>query len=161
VAHVALDGFDQVRNQLVAAFELHVDLGERVLEAVSGDYQPVVDAHEPEREQHPDAQEHEQGDDDGTHWPDLSREDCWSRPSLDEWRKNLFMESADKLGTSHRRPSKDGYHINRVPTIVLAALHAFPHEELLSQTGRQPRPEDRPGQYPTADRPDVVRARRR
>ena len=26
VGHVALDGFDQVRNQLVAAFELHVDL---------------------------------------------------------------------------------------------------------------------------------------
>src|SRR5262245_45310100 len=47
VAHVALDGFDQVRNQLVAAFELHVDLGEGVLEAVPGDHQPVVDVHEP------------------------------------------------------------------------------------------------------------------
>jgi hypothetical protein len=44
-------------------------MGEGVLEAVPGDHQPVVDAHEPEREQQPDAQEHEQGDDDGTHWP--------------------------------------------------------------------------------------------
>ena len=68
MAHVALDGFDQVRNQLVAAFELHVDLGEGIPEAVPGDHQPVVDAHEPEREQQPDAQKHEQGDDDGTHW---------------------------------------------------------------------------------------------
>ena len=69
MAHVALDRFDQIRNQLVAAFELHVDLGEGVLEAVPGDHQPVVDAHEPDREQQPDAQEHEEGDDDGTHCP--------------------------------------------------------------------------------------------
>jgi hypothetical protein len=53
-----LTAFDQVRNQLVAALELYVDLGEGVLEAVRGDYQPVVDAHEPDREQQPDAQEH-------------------------------------------------------------------------------------------------------
>jgi hypothetical protein len=69
MAHVAFDGFDQVGNQIVAAFELHVDLSEGVLDAVPGDHQPVVDAHQPEREQEPDAQEHEQGDDDGTHWP--------------------------------------------------------------------------------------------
>ena len=56
------------RQAFVAAFELHVDLCEGVLEAVPGDHQAVVDAHEPEREQQPDAQEHEQGGDDGTHW---------------------------------------------------------------------------------------------
>jgi hypothetical protein len=38
MAHVALDGFNQVRNQLVAAFELDVDLGEGVLEAVPGNH---------------------------------------------------------------------------------------------------------------------------
>jgi len=42
-------------------------LGEGVLEAVPRDHQPVVDGREPEREQKPDGQEHEQGDDNGTH----------------------------------------------------------------------------------------------
>src|SRR5262249_19029803 len=83
VADVALDGFDQVRNQVVAAFELDVDLGESVLEAVRGDHQPVVDAQEPEPEQQPDAQEHEKRDDEGTHWPCLRREDRMRRSGID------------------------------------------------------------------------------
>src|SRR5262249_22749145 len=82
------------RNQRVASFELHVDLGEGVLEAVPGDHQPVVDVHEPEREQQYD------------------------------WRKTCLMEScrwnpAEKLGISHGRSSKDGYHIYRVPPTIL------------------------------------------
>src|SRR5215813_4347376 len=55
--------------------------------------------------------------------PDLRRED-WSRPSHDDWRKTCLMEScrwnpAEKLGISHGRSSKDGYHIYRVPPTIL------------------------------------------
>src|SRR5215831_2364089 len=56
--------------------------------------------------------------------PDLRREDCWSGPSHDDWRKTCLMEScrwnpAEKLGISHGRSSKDGYHIYRVPPTIL------------------------------------------
>src|SRR5262249_4817926 len=55
--------------------------------------------------------------------PDLRREDCWSGPSHDDWRKTCLMESCDgipaeKLGISHGRSSKDGYHIYRVPPTI-------------------------------------------
>src|SRR5262249_15112711 len=54
---------------------------------------------------------------------DLRRED-WSGPSHDDWRKTCLMEScrwnpAEKLGISHGRSSKDGYHIYRVPPTIL------------------------------------------
>jgi len=71
VAHVALDRFDQVRNQFVTALELYVDLGEGILKALLPDHQSVVDAHQPEREKQPDYQQHEKGDDNGTHGADL------------------------------------------------------------------------------------------
>src|SRR5215510_2461903 len=56
--------------------------------------------------------------------PDLRREDCWSGPSHDDWRKTCRMEScrwnpAEKLGISHGRSGKDGYHIYRVPPTIL------------------------------------------
>src|SRR5262249_46928630 len=55
--------------------------------------------------------------------PDLRRENCWSGPSHDDWRKICLMESrngipAEKLGISHGRSSKDGYHIYRVPPTI-------------------------------------------
>src|SRR5215468_2837491 len=64
--------------------------------------------------------------------PDLRRADCWSGPSHDDRRKTCLMESCDgipaeKLGISHGRSSKDGYHIYRVPpqdSVVLPAPHA-------------------------------------
>src|SRR5262245_23887487 len=53
---------------------------------------------------------------------DLRRED-WSGPSHDDWRKTCLMEScrwnpAEKLGISHGRSSKDGYHIYGVPPTI-------------------------------------------
>ena len=47
VGHVALGGFDQVRNQVVAPLELHLDLRERVLKAVLERDELVVDARRP------------------------------------------------------------------------------------------------------------------
>jgi len=43
VGHIALGGFDEVGDEVVAAFELDVDLGEGVLEAVLESDQAVVD----------------------------------------------------------------------------------------------------------------------
>src|SRR5262244_2814825 len=67
---------------------------------------------------------------------DLRRED-WSGPSHDDWRKTCLMEScrwnpAEKLGISHGRSSKDGYHIYRVPPTILWPFplrSQFPVEE--------------------------------
>ena len=42
-----LGGFDQIRNQVVAPLELHVDLGERVSKAIPEIDEAVVDAREP------------------------------------------------------------------------------------------------------------------
>src|SRR5262249_53196519 len=47
---------DQVRNQVVAALELHVDLREGVLEAVAQRHQAVVDGDRPDREGDDDPQ---------------------------------------------------------------------------------------------------------
>src|SRR6516225_8699464 len=76
--------------------------------------------------------------------PDLRREDCWSDPSHDDWRKTCLMEScrwnpAEKLGISHGRSGKDGYHIYRVPPTILWSFPLrmqFPVEGLFSRTGR-------------------------
>src|SRR5262249_19643666 len=48
--------------------------------------------------------------------PDLRREDCWSGPSHDDWRKTCLMESWRK--TWHI-PSKHGYYIYGVPPTIL------------------------------------------
>lgn len=41
---VALDGFDQIRDEIEATLELHVDLGPSVLDLVSATNQAVVGA---------------------------------------------------------------------------------------------------------------------
>ena len=56
VLDVALHRLDQVRNQVVAALELHVDLRERVLEAVAQRDQPVVDRDRPDDERDDDSE---------------------------------------------------------------------------------------------------------
>ncbi len=48
VFHVSLNGFDEIRDQVVAARQLHVDLCERVTNPVALVDQPVVDADRPE-----------------------------------------------------------------------------------------------------------------
>src|SRR3546814_7049888 len=50
VLEVALGGLDQVRDQVEAPLQLHVDLGEGVLVRVARGDQAVVDADRPERE---------------------------------------------------------------------------------------------------------------
>jgi hypothetical protein len=62
VLQVALGRLDQVGDQVVAALELHVDLRERVLEAVAQRYQPVVDPDHPGDERHDDRQENPAAD---------------------------------------------------------------------------------------------------
>src|SRR5262249_36464932 len=68
--------------------------------------------------------------------PDLRREDCWSGPSHDDWRKTCLMESWRKT-----------WHIPRtVERARLLHLWRAAHdsvEGLLSRTGGQARPEDR------------------
>src|SRR5262249_61142576 len=74
--------------------------------------------------------------------PDLRREDCWSGPSHDDWRKTCLMESwnpAEKLGISHGRSSKDGLpHLSRAAHdyVVLPAPHAVPRGGATFQDGR-------------------------
>jgi hypothetical protein len=48
VLHVALGGLNEIRDEVVAALELDVDLGEGVFEAVAKGDQAVVDAGDPE-----------------------------------------------------------------------------------------------------------------
>jgi hypothetical protein len=50
VLHVALRGLDQVRDQVVATLELHVDLRIRVLVTVSPRDEPVVRADHEQRQ---------------------------------------------------------------------------------------------------------------
>jgi len=54
VAHVGFGGFDEVGDEVVAAFELHIDLGEGVFEAVAQLNQVVVDADDEECERNYD-----------------------------------------------------------------------------------------------------------
>jgi hypothetical protein len=56
VLHVSLGGFHQVGNQIVAARQLHIDLGERILIGVAAADQSVVDGNEKEDDQDNDAQ---------------------------------------------------------------------------------------------------------
>jgi len=60
VLHVALDGFDEVRDQVVAPRELHIDLGECVLYPVSLVDQPVVNADPPEHNRDNDREENQE-----------------------------------------------------------------------------------------------------
>src|SRR6185369_4129214 len=57
VLHVAFGSLNQIRDQVVASLQLHIDLRERVLVAVPGRYQSVVDANEKEDDRDNDAQQ--------------------------------------------------------------------------------------------------------
>ena len=50
VLHVGLRGFNEVRDKVVAAFELDIDLREGVFEAVPQSYEMVVLAYDEEQE---------------------------------------------------------------------------------------------------------------
>ena len=54
MGHVTLGALDQVRDEVVAALELHVDLGKGVLVLVPADDEAIVDCNQPEDEQHDD-----------------------------------------------------------------------------------------------------------
>src|SRR5690606_35603390 len=59
VLHVALRGLDQVRDQVVAAGQLDIDLGERVLVRVAASDEAVVEADRIQRGANQDDQENE------------------------------------------------------------------------------------------------------
>ena len=67
VLHVALGHLDQVGNQVVAAFELHVDLREGVLVAVPQGHQLVVHPDDNDRQDQEDREKHTQNDQSGPH----------------------------------------------------------------------------------------------
>ena len=69
VRGVALDRLDEVRDQVVAAAELDVDLGPRVLRAVPQPDEPVVDEDEEEEQRRDDHDDDHQPD----HGPTLTR----------------------------------------------------------------------------------------
>ena len=58
MGHVAFGGLDEIRDQVVAALELHVHLGKGVLTGVTQRDEAVVDAYAP------DGGDHEGTDDD-------------------------------------------------------------------------------------------------
>ena len=67
VFQIALGGLDQVRNQVVPAFELHIDLGEGVLEAVPQGDEPVVDADHDEGQHDDEGEEEQEGGEEDAH----------------------------------------------------------------------------------------------
>jgi hypothetical protein len=60
MAQVLLCHFDQIWNQVITAFQLHIDLRERILEAVAQLHQPVVHPHCIQRDHHHAQQQHSQ-----------------------------------------------------------------------------------------------------
>ncbi len=42
--HVAFDGFNEIRNQVIATSQLNIDLSESILDAIAKIYESVVDA---------------------------------------------------------------------------------------------------------------------
>ena len=57
VLHVALGGLDQVRDQVVATLQLHVDLRERILVAVARGDETIVDADQPQTDDNDDGEQ--------------------------------------------------------------------------------------------------------
>jgi hypothetical protein len=51
VRGVALDGLDQVRDQVVALLELNIDVGEGLVRALAQRNKAVVDRNDPDHEQ--------------------------------------------------------------------------------------------------------------
>ncbi len=56
VRGVALHGLDQVRNEIVALLELHVDVGEGLADPLAQGDQPVIGAEREENENDEDAE---------------------------------------------------------------------------------------------------------
>ena len=67
MGHVTLGGFDEVRDQVVTALQLHVHLGERVLEAVPQPDEGVVDADQEEADENEGCEKNKKCDDGETH----------------------------------------------------------------------------------------------
>ena len=67
VLQIALGGFDQIRDEVIAAFELHIDLGEGVLETVPQGDEPVVDADDEESQHGDEGEEGQEDDEDDAH----------------------------------------------------------------------------------------------
>src|SRR5207302_899398 len=65
--HITLGGFDQVGNQVVAPFELHVDLGERIFETIAEGDESIIDAGGPKAEHDYDQEQYSKDDEDGRH----------------------------------------------------------------------------------------------
>src|SRR5262249_42289139 len=61
VREISLRGFDQIRNQIVAALQLHLDLRERVDVAILQRHELVVDRDEPDDENDDDPEEYQTG----------------------------------------------------------------------------------------------------
>ena len=65
--HVAFRDFNEIGDEVVAAFELDVDLGERVFETVAELDEFIVDASDPEAEHENEGKENAEGDECGDH----------------------------------------------------------------------------------------------
>ena len=65
--HVALGDLDEVGDEIVAALELDVDLGECVLEAVAQGDEGIVDAGDPQAEDDNEGEQDAKNDEDGCH----------------------------------------------------------------------------------------------
>jgi hypothetical protein len=95
VLGVALDGLDQVRDQIVALLELHVDIGKGLADALAERDQAVI---RPERKQH---------DDD---------DDAENDPAGRHGRQLLWDEEAGKLDEKRgvRQPARElGHGVSR------------------------------------------------
>jgi hypothetical protein len=58
--HVPLGNLDKVGDEVIAALQLDVDLGKRVLEAVAEGDERVVDARDPKAEDHDNGEQNEE-----------------------------------------------------------------------------------------------------
>ena len=67
VLHVALGGFDEVGNEIVAALELHVDLSVGVFETVAQGDEGIVDAGDPEADDDHDGEQNSEGNEGWDH----------------------------------------------------------------------------------------------
>ncbi len=67
VLEISLGRFDEIRNEVVATFELHVDLRECVFETVAQGDERIVDADDPEGDDDGNYEQNDEGDKEWTH----------------------------------------------------------------------------------------------
>jgi hypothetical protein len=67
VFHIALGDFDEIRDQVIAAFQLNVDLGEGIFEAVAEFDELVIDTSDPEAEDDDEGEESAEDDESDFH----------------------------------------------------------------------------------------------